>query len=227
VSLLHFYVNSTHRVPLGFVCGYPVGIGGELYGGSMFHPSAATDTLQGRAIQKINEVWGEEHRGWESYKNIGIPVCKKKYKPFDFTIRRRNENGEVEIKVVRMYGCHSHSNIRKAIIEKHGERNGWEPFGQWSLTKAKDAARREAKRLNAQRISSDSSASSSGYDSSVSTSSSEEETTSFCMIKEDFQGQQPWQGLCNNGKCNWKMRGKYDDIQEEISEELLCRPTSS
>lgn len=32
----------------------------------MFHPSAATDTLQGRAIQKINEVWGEEHRGWVS-----------------------------------------------------------------------------------------------------------------------------------------------------------------
>jgi hypothetical protein len=225
---LHFSLTIyEYRVPLGFVCGYPVGIGGELYGGSMFHPSAATDTLQGRAIQKINELWGEEHRGWESYKNIGIPVCKKKYKPFDFTIQRRNEmTGEVEIRVVRMYGCHAHSNIRKAVIERHGERKGWEPFGQWSLTKAKLAARRESKRLNAQRNSSDSSASSSGYDSSVSTSSSEEETSSssFCVIKEDFQGQQPWQTLCHNGACNWKLRGKYDDIREELSEELLCKP---
>ena len=38
------------RVPLGFVCGFPIGHGGELYGGSMFIPSAATDTKQGKCI---------------------------------------------------------------------------------------------------------------------------------------------------------------------------------
>jgi hypothetical protein len=90
--------------------------------------------------------------------------------------------------------------------------------------KAKDAARRESKRLNSKRNLSDSSSSSSGYDSSASMSSSEEEIASFCVIKEDFHGQQPWQTLCNNGSCNWKIRGKYDDIREELSEELLCRP---
>ena len=45
----------------------------------MFHPSAATDTPQGIAIQNINDKWGQAgHRGWEDYKNIGLPVCKKK-----------------------------------------------------------------------------------------------------------------------------------------------------
>lgn len=190
----------------------------------MFHPSAATDTLQGRAIQKINDVWGEDkHRGWDNYRNIGIPVCKKKYRPFEFQIKRKNKLGGVEISVMRMYGCASHSNMRKAVIERHGERKGWEPFGQWSLGKAKSAARRETARLNAGLNNSStcfsvsSSSSSSGYDSSRSTSS-EEEDTSLCLIEHDRQ-QQPWQTLCSNGVCNWKIRGKFDDIGSEIEEE--------
>ncbi|KAL7532626.1 hypothetical protein ACHAXR_004741, partial [Thalassiosira sp. AJA248-18] len=215
-------------VPLGFICGYPVGAGGELYGGSMFHPSAATDTPQGSAIQKINDVWGQDlHRGWDNYKNIGIPVCKKKYRPFEFQIKKKNKLGGVEISVVRMYGCSMHSNIRKSVIERHGERKGWEPFGQWSLSKAQAAARRETQRLNAQLNNSSTclsvssaSSSSSGYDSALSSSSSEEETASPCFNRDSKQ-QQPWHALCANGSCNWKIRGKIDDICSEIEEERL------
>lgn len=75
---LHF-IPESNSVPLGFVCGYPLS-GGELYGGSMFIASAANDTLQGRAIHKINERWGaDDHRCWNGRETIGIPVCKKKY----------------------------------------------------------------------------------------------------------------------------------------------------
>mmetsp|Transcript_24676 Transcript_24676/g.59496 ORF Transcript_24676/g.59496 Transcript_24676/m.59496 type:complete len:197 (+) Transcript_24676:420-1010(+) len=191
----------------------------------MFHPSAATDEPQSRAIQNINEVWGQDkHRGWNDYKNIGIPVCKKKYRPFEFQIKKKNKFGAVEIKVVRMYGCSAHSNIRKSLIERHGERKGWEPFGQWSLSKAKAAAGRETRRLNAELNNSssclsDTSSSSSGYDSARSLSS-EEENGSLCLI-EDTRQQQPWQTLCSNGSCNWKIRGKFDDICSEIEEERL------
>lgn len=194
----------------------------------MFHPSAATDTLQGRAIQKINEVWGAEHRGWDNYKNIGIPVCKKKYRPFEFRVVKKNKLGGVEISVVRMYGCSAHSNVRKGVIERHGERKGWEPFGQWSLGKAKAAARRETQRLNAELNNSSSclsaaSAASSPSSSGYSSSSSEEEGASlFCSyIQDSKQQQQPWQTLCANGSCNWKIRGKFDDICSEIEEERL------
>ena len=207
---------------------YIVGSGGELYGGSMFHPSAATDTLQGRAIQRINEVWGEDkHRGWDNYKNIGIPVCKKKYRPFEFRIQRSTRMGGVEISVMRMYGCAAHSNRRKAIIERHGERSGWEPFGQWSLAKAKAAARRETARLNGElynsssclsAISSSSSSSSSGYESN---SSMDDNSSQICALVDDSKQQQPWHTLCANGTCNWKIRGKFDDISAEIEEERL------
>mmetsp|Transcript_8028 Transcript_8028/g.14069 ORF Transcript_8028/g.14069 Transcript_8028/m.14069 type:complete len:202 (-) Transcript_8028:395-1000(-) len=195
----------------------------------MFHPSAATDTLQGRAIQKINDVWGQDkHRGWDNYKNIGIPVCKKKYRPFEFQIKKKNKlGGGVEISVWRMYGCAAHSNIRKALIERHGERKGWEPFGQWSLGKAKAAAKRESARLNGElynsstclSVSSSSSSPSSGYDSSrSSSSSSEDENVPLCLFEESKQ-QQPWQTLCSNGSCNWKIKGKFDDICSEIEDE--------
>mmetsp|Transcript_27583 Transcript_27583/g.58927 ORF Transcript_27583/g.58927 Transcript_27583/m.58927 type:complete len:206 (+) Transcript_27583:304-921(+) len=202
----------------------------------MFHPSAATDTLQGRAIQKINEVWGEDkHRGWDNYKSLGMPVCKKKYRPFEFKIKKKNKLGGVDISVVRMYGCCAHSNMRKKVIEQHGERKGWEPFGQWSLSKAKALARRETRRLNAELnhstscFSDTSSSSSSGYESARS-SSSEEENASLCLIEDtrqllmkDTKQQRPWHALCANGTCNWKIRGKIDDICSEIEEERLER----
>lgn len=60
-----------HRVRLGFVCGHPVGVGGELYGGSMFIKSAANDTFQGKAIQSTNQKWGEQKRTWNGRETIG------------------------------------------------------------------------------------------------------------------------------------------------------------
>jgi hypothetical protein len=192
----------------------------------MFHPSAATDTLQGRAIQRINELWGQDkHRGWENYKNIGIPVCKKKYRPFEFKIQSKagGGSGGMEITVVRMYGCCSHSNIRKKVIERHGEREGWEPFGQWSLRKAKDAAKKEMQRLNEQMNALSPSLSSDTFSSS-SSSEDDEENEPLCFIGEtstSIKQQQPWQTLCANGTCSWKVRGKFDDICSEIEEERL------
>ena len=77
-SIHYDFKNESFSVPLGFVCGYPVPVG-ELYGGSMFIASAANDTLQGRAIQKVNEQWGADFRSWNGRETIGISVCKKKY----------------------------------------------------------------------------------------------------------------------------------------------------
>jgi hypothetical protein len=202
----------------------------------MFHPSAATDTLQGSAIQRINERWGEDkHRGWENYKNIGIPVCKKKYRPFEFKVKSKTSSGGgMEITVVRMYGCCSHSNLRKKVIERHGERDGWEPFGQWSLRKAKDAAKKETQRLNEQ-WNALSTCSSSDTSSSSSSSEDEQENESMCFLTESSsmssssnkqQQQQPWQALCANGTCSWKVRGKFDDICSEIEEERLNNTAS-
>ena len=188
-SVLYVY---TIRVPLGFVCGFPVGNGGELYGGSMFIKSAATDTLQGRAIQAINTRWGEDFRKWQGRETIGIPVCKKKYAPFAFRIIR-SEGGAPKVTVERMFGCRCHSNLRKAVIEQHGCRSGWEPFGQWSLRKAQEKARMETERLN------------NGGDLLESGS----ESWSSCDEKSALS-------ICNNGQCTWKIREKFDDICSEL-----------
>lgn len=229
---------------MGFVCGYPVGIGGELYGGSMFIKSAASYTDQGKAIQSINEKWGEGSSGtgrpWGGRETIGIQVCKKKYSPFLFTIdvpyndendtkncsRNTDAAGDKRkvIKVVRMFGCPHHSDIRKQKIECHGIRKGWEPFGQWSLRKAEQLARRETVRLN----------------------SSDEKNNVYEDVEEDEKiPALPMDGsndvknelknevksdkgnsllniddvktICHNGKCLWKKRNKYDDIYNEIT----------
>lgn len=196
-------------MPLGFVCGYPVGPGGELYGGSMFVGSAATDTLQGRAIQTKNEKWGRDdvpprHPDLDSRHDtnvhIGIPVCKKKYAPF--TIHRKGNKFVVE----RMYGCHCHSHIRKKVIEKFGERRGWEPFGQWSLRKAKATARKmrviEIQAMN------------------------KVNNENECMIitgskkKENDKQLLKLKAFAPNGACAWRLPGKYDDIQSELQEEI-------
>lgn len=190
------------RVPLGFVCGFPVGAGGELYGGSMFARSAATDTKQGRAIHAVNEKWGSDFRKWGGRETIGIPVCKKKYAPFEFRVRRVGEDGLVKVTVERMYGCHCHSLMRREVIEKHGVRKGWEPFGQWSLSKAKTLAKREEERLNGPGEERDE-ATFAGEGSS-SCSSSDEEERPF------------WKPICHSGLCAWKFKNKYDDVFSEI-----------
>ena len=55
----------------------------------MFIKSAANDQLQGKAIHAINKRWADEGpRKWGGRETIGIPVCKKKYAPFSFSIVR-------------------------------------------------------------------------------------------------------------------------------------------
>lgn len=50
--------------------------------------------------------------------------------PFDFRTETL-ENGQVKIRITRMYGCVLHSHLREERIRKYGTRDGWEPFGQW------------------------------------------------------------------------------------------------
>merc|ERR1712070_478677 len=57
-----------------------------------------------------------------------------------------------EVHVERRYGCMIHTKLRRAMIEKHGERNGWEPFGQWSMKKALEMAKKETIRLNSPEV---------------------------------------------------------------------------
>lgn len=160
----------------------------------MFMKSAANDTLQGKAIQSINVRWGEDSRNWSGRETIGIPVCKKKYAPFSFKVER-DEKGRAKVTVERMFGCHCHSNIRKKLIQKHGCRTGWEPFGQWSLKKAEEKAKRQTELINAEEgLTSDE-----GW-------SSEEEVAKASSI-------------CNNGSCAWKSRQKFDDVKKELTGE--------
>ncbi len=185
--------SATKDVPLGYVCGYPLGrSGGELYGGSMFIKSAANDQPQGQAIHKINKRWSlstEQDTPWEGRETIGIPVCKKKYTPFEFK-KIDCPNGRVKIEVIRMYGCACHSHLRENRIRKYGPRKGWEPFGQWSLKKAQALAKQSLLKGIP-------------LDFSSGTTSSDENK----MVLRQ---------LCNNGRCTWKMKHKYDDVVEEI-----------
>jgi hypothetical protein len=167
-----------------------------MYGGSMFIKSAATDTCQGRAIQAINEKWGEG--AWCGRETIGIQVCKKKYSPFKFAVETTDSDGRKIVKVERMFGCPHHHNFRKEKIEKYGERQGWEPFGQWSLRKAQDLARRETNKLN-------------GVGDVTSSADEESSAASSGSSDEDIKT------MCHNGKCAWRLRGKYDNVYREIT----------
>jgi hypothetical protein len=164
-----------HRVPLGFVCGYPLS-GGELYGGSMYISSAATDTLQGQAMQRVNSRWGDDGSQPPGRESLAGPVCKKKYKPFLFRLaqvplpERTGQSSNKtqsssktqasssatttpsytwQVQVERLYGCACHHEQRRQTILRYGERPGWEPFGQWSMKKALQRAKQETSRLNA------------------------------------------------------------------------------
>lgn len=157
----------------------------------MFIKSAASDTRQGKAIQAVNERWGEDFRRWNGRETIGIPVCKKKYAPFSCKVVR--EGSGLKVIVERTFGCKIHSDLRKAVIEKHGCRKGWEPFGQWSLKKAQEIAKRETERLNSEE---------NGLPSTGELSSEDEKTAS---------------SICNNGICAWRVRSKYDNVKREIT----------
>jgi hypothetical protein len=189
------------------VCGYPVGGGGELYGGSMFIKSAAMDTLQGRAIQSVNERWSEQgnQQCWNGRETIGIAVCKKKYAPFRFTVNTDPIDGKRVVQVERMFGCKCHSDIRRDKIEIHGVRERWEPFGQWSMGKAQELARRETERMNQNRTVALVNGKLIGFSLAPS---------SFC---EEISSDEDFRSICNKGKCTWKMKAKYDNIFREIT----------
>lgn len=201
----------------------------------MFIKSAATDTCQGKAIQSINEKWGQARTGngrpWGGRETIGIQVCKKKFSPFVFTVdtidddenTAKNSNASSSVtgnrkrkivKVVRMFGCPHHSDLRKEKIECHRVRKGWEPFGQWSLQKAQQLARRETIRLNSKNSKNDSdegkqvAALSNGGNNIVSNGSSNKGNNQ--SDNEEIKT------ICHNGKCAWKMREKYDNVYNEI-----------
>lgn len=168
----------------------------------MFIASAANDTLQGRAIQNVNERWGADFRSWNGRETIGIPVCKKKYAPFNFHTETL-ENGQLKVRITRMYGCVCHSHLRERVIRRVGPRKGWEPFGQWSIKKAEVIAKKVVDRINQSR---------SDDNSSSKYSSFYDERALFSA------GSGNWKQLCQNGKCTWKMRDKYDDVYAEIQE---------
>jgi hypothetical protein len=156
----------------------------------MFIKSAASDTPQGKAIQAINEKWGEDFRRWNGRETIGIPVCKKKYTPFSFKIVQDKVSGAARVTVERMFGCHCHSAARKQKIELHGCRTGWEPLGQWSMRKALEMAKREAERIN-------------DGDATDETWSSDDEKNAM--------------SICNNGNCMWKLKRKFDNVHHELT----------
>jgi hypothetical protein len=177
----------------------------------MFARSAAPDTLQGRAIQAVNEKWGDidfkQRAGRES---IGFPVCKKKYAPFAFPLVV-NVEGEADVRVERMYGCRIHHDLRKTVIETHGERDGWEPFGQWSLQKAKEMARQETCRIRRRADGENSAPSITETDDEDTSSTSD--GSSLCLASRLKRRAL----MCQNGTCAWKVKTAYDDIYYEIN----------
>jgi hypothetical protein len=182
----------------------------------MFARSAASDTLQGRAMQAVNEKWGEDYLQRAGRESIAGPVCKKKYAPFIFSSVRQ-KNGRFEVQVERTFACKCHHPIRQAVIEQHGLRDGWEPYGQWSLQKAKEMARRQTMKLNGETASDGET--SAADDSSLSSSNG---SLSFCLsggscpVKESAPIKTRLTDICLNGNCTWKVKSAYDDIYHEI-----------
>ena len=114
--------SATKKVPLGFICGFPVGGGGELYAGSVFFKSADKGP-QGMAIEKASARFGGGHDK-PGQSELGFPVCKKNYQPWIPT---------ADGTLVRSYGCHMHHSTRLQRIRKAGLRDGWESFEQWPM----------------------------------------------------------------------------------------------
>lgn len=186
----------------------------------MFARSAASDTLQGKAMQRVNERWGSDALGRSGRESLGMAVCKKKYTPFCFPT---SPDGVTVAE--RRYGCRAHHDLRLQVIAQHGEREGWEPFGQWSWKKAQELARKATnKRLR--KYNNAASASTEGEtttEDEVSLSSAEEMAaaaaaatagsmvcdTGLCARENNFRS------LCWNGNCLIKHPSMYDDIQEE------------
>lgn len=194
----------------------------------MFARSAAPDTLQGKAIQAVNEKWGQvmprNKRGRET---IGVAVCKKKYAPFRFYLEKQTSNGgndearpsaSTQVRVERMFGCSCHHNFRKSLILQHGERPGWEPFGQWSLRKAQQMARSETARLLSKTSSDDETdwEESSKEDLKDNTSVEPTGNPTCFLTSSGVATDVKCRSLCSNGNCLWKVKTAYDNVQEEL-----------
>jgi len=118
--------SQTKAVPYGFICGYPVGgVSSELYG--YYEGQGAMSGSQGRAVVEAMQKWGAEEAGKGGGTELGFPVCKRGYKPFD-------QDG------TRLYGCLRHSHLRKEAMDQGGGgadtpyiRPGWESFAQWTF----------------------------------------------------------------------------------------------
>lgn len=185
----------------------------------MFIASAANDTLQGRAIQSINERWGTNFRKWSGTETIGIPVCKKKYAPFDFSTKVEGKDGKIQVQVVRMFGCQCHSRLRENVIRCHGERKGWEPFGQWSMKKAQALAKKLTCELNATGRQTRTLQKSENLEESSSSSIVSTSCVGSSIDNTNNDNSLSWKRLCHNGKCAWKYKYKYDDVVSEIQEQ--------
>jgi len=140
---------------------------------------------------------------------IGMPVCKKKYTPFAVKwkfiepLPSSAKKVAVHIIVERMYGCSCHSQARRKMILKHGERQGWEPFGQWSIAKAQAAAIKHVKSTLKKGI------------DTARLVQDKESTDDACDSKFTATGIK-YESLCRNGECLWKKKDDYDDIDDEI-----------
>lgn len=201
-----------------------------MYGGSMFARSAALDTPQGRAIHAINLKWGDAPPPHAANRpagreTIGIPVCKKKYKPFQFRAttappppRSDSKHGAapaaaaVVVQVERLYACQCHHPLRKAVIEQHGVRRGWQPFGVWSLRKAQEQARLETMRLSRRRRKRSDATEGESTDTDHHSGTDELSTA----VGATAETRKSLTSICLNGGCTWKQEAAYDDIYKEM-----------
>jgi hypothetical protein len=185
----------------------------------MFARSAAMDTAQGKAIHAVNERWGTDSLARAGRENIGIPVCKKKYKPFHFEIVKKEEDGTVDVTVERMYACKCHHRQRKEVIEKHGVRDGWQHFGVWSMKKAQEMAKLHAQRINDNILNNtgdNNTALEEEVDSDAETTADESALSSSDGSVAVVSLRKSTSNICLNGSCVWKVRSAYDDIYKEI-----------
>ena len=210
-----FFDIIIYRVPLGFVCGYPLQ-GGELYGGSMFARSAAADTLQGQAMQRVNERFGSDSLGREGRESLGMAVCKKKYTPFSFPMITAPD-GTVQVSAERRLGCRAHHGLRQTVVAQHGMRPGWEPFGQWTYKKANDLARKDTAKRNRKVAAAGDCTTT---EDEVSLSSAEDAAVAVCANPNSSASSSSFaannfRSLCWNGNCLVRHESMYDDVEAE------------
>ena len=146
----------------------------------------------------------------------------------------------------RLYGCRCHHPQRKRVIERHGVRNDWQPFGVWSLAKAQAQAKCETVRLNRElreqtaattttttakmtdevKTATSALSSSSSSDDDDDDDDNDEVTDTGSRNSKNVAvaaaatasivKRKPCRTMCLNGKCTWKVRSAYDNIYKEI-----------